>query len=189
MNALILALVVIIAVCVAVIFAARGGMNKASREEGARFRRVGDGLKELEEKKKRFSHLTAEILAETGDDGLLECVLSNLWSKMRPDLSNAYEIVSPMSPGRRLVYSLYAVTGSLKQDGVKKFFKSPDARFMPEALSALQPLEASDVRSALSALESGENSSAAPYLEAFDALDVKARMVAYIRAHTEEFVD
>ena len=67
--------------------------------------------------------------------------------------------------------------------------KGKDSAFLPLAAQALETLEAFDAKDRLEEICQGICTSSTLYLEAFDALDVKARMVSYIRNHPREFID
>lgn len=160
-------------------------------ESAMRFERIGDGLRRLEENKRRYAHMTPALLAETEDDDLLEAVLSNLWAKMRPDLSDAQAVMTAQTAARRMLYGLYWVTGEIKQDGFAMLEKDTGDGWFPLALDALDALgmeqSASLLRSAMEAPDAERYRD--PYLETFQGEAGKARMVAYIRSQPDAFVD
>ena len=158
------------------------------REEAPGTRpQIGDGLREDRKNREKYSRLTPELLDATPDEDLIKAVLFNLWGKMRPDRRDAKQVLEGLSAGRQAVYALYAVTGGLKTDGSAGFMKGPDAAFLPDALRALELLGCGDTAALLREVAPG--SDPAPYLESFDALDVRGKLAAYIRQNAGLFTD
>lgn len=168
--------------------------NKKSGDPGdgeLRTVKVGDRLRRLKAMQQKNRVLTAAALAETPDDALLETVLSNLWAKMAPDLSDAKDVLSGLSEERRLLFALYAVTGGVREGGFSGLLRGEDAAFVAncekglEAIGAAQSAQA--LREALRANAPDDFSDA--YTEAFDREDGMAKMVAFIRQNSRAFVD
>jgi len=154
--------------------------------------RIGDGLKRLDAGKKTYAVLTPTLLADTQDDKLLEAVLSNLWAKMKPDLSDALEIIREQSQGRKWIFAIYAVTGGVKQDGFEGLKKSEDAELLPACVEGLEAIGATGTAAILAeaiSAETGADRFDAPYLESFDTEEGKEKMAAYIRGNPGGFVD
>lgn len=161
-------------------------------DDGLHGRRIGDGLKRLNAMKAKYAVMTRQLLDETSDDGLIEAVLSNLWAKMAQDMSDALTVISKQSPGRRMIFSLYAVTGGARQAGFAKLMESPDAALLPDALDGLQALQMHESAAILrEAVGAGDDADSfrAPYADAFAAEDGKGRMAAYIRENPSDFLD
>lgn len=159
--------------------------------EGMHKRRIGEGIKRLNENKAKYATMTEDMLAQTPDDDLLEAVLSNLWAKMRPDMADALGVIQAQGEGRQRMFALYAITGGIKQAGFDKIKESPDKVLLPMAIGGLEALDmprsVAQMRRALEAEEADDFN--VPYTDAFDEEDGKARMTAYIRQHPEEFID
>lgn len=160
--------------------------------EGTIFRnRIGDGMRELAAKKKKYAIMTPVLIAETPDETLVEAVLCNLWAKMRPDLSDAFDVMQALSLRRQYFFTLYAITGGIRQAGIQKLKESSDARLLPQCLEALEAVSitgcAEVLREAMQA-EDGE-SYTAPYLEHFTAEDGYAKLVDFIRVNAADFCD
>jgi len=162
------------------------------REDGMHSSRIGHGLRRLRDNKQKYAVMTEALLSETGDEALLEAVLSGLWAKMKNDLSDAPEVMAQETRGRRFIYAIYAVTGGMGQEGLARLKAGADAVFLPlcaEALEAIGAMgSAAILREALGA-EGGADDWDAPYLESFEAEKGKEKMVAFIRANAGEFVD
>lgn len=165
--------------------------RKRNPDAGLQGNRVGDGLRRLKQNKQKYAEMTGQLLAETPDENLIEVVLANLWAKMRPDMADALTVIEGQSVGRRYVFAVYAVTGGVKQAGFEKLKDCPDRVLLPVALEALQAMELPRSAALLhSAMETDEADSLnVRYTDAFDEEDGKGRMVEYIRAHTEDFID
>lgn len=171
---------------------ARKRQQEGGPNDGMHKTRIGDGLRRLRENKAKYGTLTPELLAQTEDDDLIEAVLSNLWAKMQPDMSDALTVMRGQNEARRMIFALYAVTGGVKQAGFVKLKDSPDAELLPVALVGLETLEMPQSAALLrEAMEDGADADAmqTPYGEAFAGEAGKERMIAYIREHPAAFSD
>lgn len=189
-NVLLLGLVSLAAVAAFLWFFQRG-RGTGDADGGVRVNRIGDGLHRLEANMRQYAHMTPALLEQTADDTLLEAVLSNLWAKMQPDLSDAEGVMAGQTDARRAVYALYWVTGEAKQNGFAGLRKPPGTAWFPVALDALDALDmrqsAAMLRAAMEAPDADACRDA--YLEAFHAERGKERMAAFIRSEPEAFVD
>ncbi len=161
-----------------------------SADEGMHEGRVGDGLRRLRAQQQKYAVMTTALLAETPDELLLEAVLSNLWAKMNPNLSDALPVLDSLSRSRRLVFALYAVTGGIKQDGLTSVQKGSDAPLIPlceQGLSAISAARSAEIFRHLTSTGGAGLEDA--YLETFEAEDGRALMVRFIRENAAEFVD
>lgn len=165
--------------------------GKQAQQEGLHNRRIGDGLRRLHANKEKYGVMTEALLAQTEDDMLLEAVLSNLWAKMQPDLSDAVAVMAGQSPERRRIYALYAVTGSVKQDGFEKALRGPEGPFAAAALEALGVLGMSQSAALMAEALRGDTPDLynEPYTETFVGEAGKERMTAYIRENSKAFCD
>lgn len=190
-----IALIVILAVILVVMLVRYRAMSNTSAKDehgGLHNRRIGDGLKRLNANKEKYAVMTKEKLAETPDEDLIEAVLSNLWAKMKPDLSDAASVMAAQTLDRQRMFAAYAITGGIKHEGFEKIKTCGDAAYLPLALDALEAMDmqqsAKIMREAL-ALEEDADALQEPYGEAFHGEGGKERMVAYIREHTDGFLD
>ncbi len=156
-----------------------------------RVNRVGDRLRRMRENMRKYAVMTETLLRETPDEALLEAVLSNLWAKMRDDLSDADEVLVALSEERRRVFALYAVTGGVGQAGLAETLAGGDAALVPVCADALDAIGAARSAEALRAGMAAEDPDgySDAYTEAFEAEAGKERMVAYIRANSAAFCD
>lgn len=159
--------------------------------EGLRNNRIGDGLRRLDTNKKKYTVMTQALLDETPDHQLIEAVLSNLWARMRPDMTDALTVAQAQSLSRQYIFALYAVTGGIKQVGFDMLKASPDVVLLPIALEALEALDlpqsAALMRQAID--EEDADGYREPYTDAFDAEGGKEKMIAYIRGNASSFLD
>lgn len=185
---------VIVIVLLAALFAwlwRAGRRASGDGHDGLRATRIGDGLRRLNADKRKYATMTPALLAETPDYALLSAVLANLWAKMRPDLSDAAEVVARQPRERQLLYSLFAVTGGIRQDGLAALLAGADAAYLPDARAALEALDMPGSAALLADALAAEAPDAydEPYLETFEGEGGKERMTAYIRAHADTFID
>lgn len=154
--------------------------------------RIGDRLKRLKANKRRYAVMTPELLNQTEDDLLLEAVLSNIWAKMAEDLHDMADVLSRETRDRKYIFSLYAVTGTVSNGGFEALFAGPDAALVPQCAEALEAIDmtacAQMLRKATGA-GTGADAFSAPYLECFDALNGRERMVRFIRDNAGDFTD
>lgn len=166
--------------------------KEAEANSTAHRNRIGDGLRRLEANKKKYAVMTKPLLDETPDEDLIEAVLSGLWAKMKPDMSDALEVIQAQSKERQHIFALYAITGGVKQAGFDKIKACPDKVLLPVALEALERLDMPESIAALrSAIEAAQKADQynTPYSDAFDAEDGKDKMAHYVRSHPEGFLD
>lgn len=190
--ALIILLVAVVMLAVAVVGT---GLRKRQEPdgEGMQWNRIGDRLRRLQANMEKYKVMTPALLEETPDDKLIEAVLSNLWAKMAPDMSDAAAIMAGQNAQRQHLFALYSITGGIGQDGVAATRQGPDGHWGSVAVQALEEMgmlqSATLLHEGLSA--DGEEADAfqEPYLETFDGEGGKERMVAYIRAHAKDFLD
>lgn len=172
-------------------FGPRGRRATRPADEGLRSNRIGDSLRRLDLFKQKYARMTQSLLDETPDEDLIEAVLSNLWAKMRPDMTDALSVIQTQNLSRQHLFALYAVTGGVKQAGFDKLKASPDAVLLPIALEALQALDmpqsAALMRQAIDAQDADACQEA--YADAFHAEIGKEKMVACIRNNAAAFVD
>jgi len=182
-----------VATLACLVLGSRAQQRRASvrPNEGTHQNRIGDGLRRLNANKRRYAVMTRALLDETPDDELLEAALSSLWARMRPDLSDALDVMADQSPERRGLYALYAVTGGVNQDGMAAFLAGPEAALVPTALALLDAMDMRQSAEALRAALAARDAEVygAPYLEAFEAEAGKANMIAYIRERPDGFTD
>lgn len=164
----------------------RGNGDEAIHKE-----RIGARLHRLQDSMDQYAVMTEALMAETPDEALLEAVLSNLWAKMQPDLSDAQRVMAGQTPERQAVYAVYAVTGGAKQEGLAAVRQGADGEDIPLCADALAAIGAEETAAVLREAAGAEDPDAytAAYLEHFDAEDCKGRLVAYIRAHARAFWD
>lgn len=163
-----------------------------NRPEGKFTRdRIGDAVKRLNDNMEKYKVMTADLLAQTPDEDVLEAVLSNLWAKMKYDMSDAQAVMSAQNRSRQYMFSIYAVTGGVKQSGFAKFKASEDAVWLPMAVAALETIDAKDsaalLREAIAAADAEPYN--LPYLECFENEQGRELMLVYIREHARDFVD
>lgn len=184
-----LAIAILCAAVIAIITIAR--RRSPGSDEGVHTKRIGDRLRRLAELQERYAVLTPAVIAETPDDALLEAVLANLWAKMKPDLSDAHEVIGGLSSARRQLYALYAVTGGIKQGGFGPLKASEDGALLPDAASMLLALEMPESEAILREAGASDNPDAYddPYIDAFEAERGKERMIDFIRANAPAFSD
>lgn len=171
--------------------------NSKRGEDALNTSRIGDGLKQLEANKLKYAVMTETLLAETPDEALLEAVLSNLWAKMKLDLSDALSVLENLSPGRNYIFTIYAITGGVRQAGFEKLKACADSAMLPvcaEGLDAIGTPRSAEILKRAIAGEAAETAETADaqnreYLDAFDAEEGKVRMISFIRSHAEEFCD
>lgn len=189
-TVLLVLIIILLAAMLARLIIAGRNLRK-NPDGGIHSRRIGDGLRKLHTDMAKYANMTGDLLAETPDDELLEAVLTGLWAKMRPDLSDAAAVMAMESRERRNLYAIYAVTGGVRQDGFSALQSSPDAAFLPTAREALQvldlPQSAALLREGLQAEEPDAYNE--PYLETFEGEGAKAKLIAYIRSNAAAFTD
>lgn len=153
--------------------------------------RIGDRLRRLNAMKERYAVMTETLLMQTQDEDLLEAVLSNLWAKMMPDMSDAFDVIERQNRERQALFAIYAVTGGVKQEGFDALKKTKDARLLPVCGDALRMIGAAGSAGILEEAMEAEKAEAYddPYLESFDAEDGKAKMIAFIRENPRAFCD
>lgn len=191
MQIILMALLGIVLAFLLVRFGPRSRREAEKPNEGMHNKRIGDGLRKLNANKKKYAVMTRALLDETPDDNLIEAVLSNLWAKMAPDLSDALAVMPEQTKERQYIFALYAVTGGIKQAGFEKLKDCPDAALLPVALEALQVL---DMPQSAMLMQKGIEEEDAdayqePYTDTFDGEAGKAKMIAYIRDHADAFCD
>lgn len=173
-------------------FGPRAQREAAKKESGQIEKaRIGDGLRRLNANKQRYKEMTPALLAETPEDMLIEAVLSNLWAKMQPDLSDALTVMRTQSPERQHVFAVYAITGGVKQAGFEKIKDCPDAELLPVALEGLRAMDMPQSADLLQKAIDEEDADAynTPYSDTFDGENGKDKLSAYIRAHATAFTD
>jgi Domain of unknown function (DUF4375) len=143
---------------------------------------------------------------------LLLAIVEGLGVHMGPDYEREAEVLAKASPGQSAVYALWITDGEVNNGGFEQFFFNSSGAVMDEAIEGAELIgaatnaailrEAADVFSdgdvpenrdarsrILDALSEGE------YEELGDLADrwydhdrqLERRMVAYVRAHPEEF--
>lgn len=169
----------------------RKGRTQSAQDVEVTKNRIGDGMRELAAKKKKYAVMTTALLFETPDDVLVEAILCNLWAKMKPDLSNAFAVMQTVNMHRQYLFTLYAITGGIRQAGMQKLKDSSDAKLLPQCVDALEAIGIGGCADILREAMQAEDSEAytEPYLEHFYAEDGVAKMVAFIRANAADFCD
>lgn len=160
--------------------------SKKGRDDGMHKVRIGDRLARLNDMMSAYETMTGQLLSETPDETLLEAVLSNLWAKMDRDLENEFDVMAELSPERRYIYAIYAVTGELRQATSDKPPKKMKEAGPAQYALCAEALEAVGASGSAALLRQGETDA---YFMKFDEEDVMARMVQYIREHAEAFCD
>lgn len=191
MHPILMIILITVLVVAFALYMARVRRDSANADDGIHESRIGERLRRLNENKEKYAVMTPDLLAETPDDALLEAVLSGLWAKMEPDLSNAAEVMASQSQGRQRMYALYLVTGDVKQDGFDALKASADAQFIPMAQAALEALGMEGSRALLGDALHSEDAGAYDdaYVETFTGEAGKEKMTAYIRENAREFCD
>lgn len=190
--ALIILLVAVVMLVVAVV--GTGLRKRQEADEGdIQWNRIGDRLRRLQANMEKYKVMTPALLEETPDDKLIEAVLSNLWAKMAPDMSDASAVMAGQNTERQHLFALYSITGGIGQDGVAATKQGSDGHWGPMAVQALEemgmPQSATLLHEGLSVDGEEADSFQGPYLETFDGEGGKERMVAYIRTHAKDFSD
>lgn len=139
----------------------------------------------------RYSHLTQQMLSGLAEEELMRAVICNLQSKMAPDRSDAFAVVSKLSLERQAVYLIYAVTRAVNYSGFSALKKSGGEELLPLCASALHTLglqNAADLMLQAASAPQPDRLRAA-YLRAFNRQGGPAKMAAYIRQRAAAFCD
>lgn len=145
-----------------------------------------------DELKQRYTHLTADLLAETPDDQLVEAVAVNLMTKTDDKNPDPYYVVMAASHGRRAVYSVWVTVKELTSGTLEEYRKSPSARFAEPAVDGLKLIGAEACAMLLEkALESEQPDEllATAFRDGVAQEDPLALAAAYIRRNPDDFTD
>jgi len=167
------------------------GAEDAEPEPAWGGERIGSFVQKLKQDMETYREMTPALLAETPDERLLEAVLSNLWAKMRPGLTDEREVVRGLSQPRRDLYALYTLTGQLYGEDAP-WPPAVEREDLPGALRVLDAVGAVETAALLRSAQANPEEFAkvgAPYTDAFDAEDVRGKLPGYIRANAVGFLD
>lgn len=139
----------------------------------------------------RYSHLTQQMLSGLAEEELMRAVICNLQSKMAPDGSDAFVVVSKLSLERQAVYLIYAVTRAVNHRGFSALKKGEQSELLTLCASALNTLGLQEAASLMLQAASSPRPDRLrlPYLRAFNRADGVAKLTAYIRQNTAAFCD
>jgi len=106
---------------------------------------IGDQIQSIEgfNSRKKHAVLTEQIIDNISDDELEQAVLDCLDFKIKDNYEQAYETISKISSGFRMVYSTWWLEAEINNGGFNQFFWNR-GEFAEEALEGLRLLDATE---------------------------------------------
>ena len=140
---------------------------------------------------KRYEHMTADLLAQTADDDLVDAVVSRVLAKAaqarRPD---PVATLATLEHASTVVYSVWAVCKEMAAGDYDSLCASPARELLEPAQSAFEVIGAPACAQALAALIAApDEDTQAAFRLAVQTECPLSLCVPYIRDHAEEFCD
>lgn len=136
---------------------------------------------------KQYSTLTADTLAATPDDELVNAVAANIMAKTNRLHPDVYSLIPVLSHGQVAVYCVWILCHELETTDMASLLRSPSVRFAESAAAGFSLIGADlCVDALLAAMESQDASALQETIADQKPLSLCA---AYIRENPNEFVD
>ena len=146
-------------------------------------------LSKNEKKEAATEALTAETLAATEDDKLLQTVVRALFAECEAKKCEPYRMAAVWSNPEVNVYTVWAVVKEAEHCMLAGVFDSCSANLLPLAADGFGQIGATACEAAVrAALESPKDADNAAFYAAVEAEDPLALCVPYIRDNAEAFV-
>lgn len=87
-------------------------------------------------------NLTQSILSSIPDDAIEQAVIDNIQSKIKPDFSDEYQVVTKLTKGRQAIYTTFYLEAEVCNGGFNQYFYNSTGRFAKEASQGLAKIGA-----------------------------------------------
>lgn len=159
--------------------------------------------------------LTKEIIENTSDDELEQVIFDNITIRMEGDKRAEFDIVVSISKGQQMVYSTWAVEAEVNNGGFNQFYFNPSLQFAEMAVEGFKLIGAEkysglmkdanriyeENKERLEEFDDGTmesfsesykdnplNALDEKFYKLYDAENLKALKIKYIRENYKEFV-
>ncbi|MDJ1494819.1 DMP19 family protein [Cytophagaceae bacterium DM2B3-1] len=89
-----------------------------------------------------YEKLTKHIIASIPDEALVQAIIDNIQTKISPDFSDEYDVVTKLSAGRQAVYAIFYLECEVCNGGFSQFFYNSISVFAEDALYGLERIGA-----------------------------------------------
>lgn len=165
-------------------------------------------LEAYQEKQEKFRHIDGDLFDVTPDNELKDSILTHIFDKEDEDFEH---LMDHLTVGERVIYTLYQMEISVDQGrgSVYQFFNSPSKAYLPYLVESFQAIGSEPLAKLMEKIialmiqeqtgkyDENQLDEEAPsfqtytvdYLDLIESEHLDEKMIAYIRAHREDFLN